>query len=558
MLGPVEREILSQLFAAVPEEMGAVLVRSARSPNIRARRDSSAALFSATGELVAQAAHIPVHLGAMPEAVAAVRARGARAGELWVLNDPYTGGTHLPDITVIAAVGTGAPGQGGTVAPALRGTGPRRQIRTDDAPIAYAVVRAHHADVGGTRPGSMAPDARTLVDEGVVIPPTRIGAVGRVDEDAVEALVARMREPAVRRADLAAQIAAARRGGERWNELVARYGAAHLDDAVQDILGYAETRTRAALVLLREGVYEGADVLEGDGISAAPLAIRLRLTVAGGALTADFAGTAPAAEGSVNCPLSVTRSAALFALRCVIPEDVPTNGGVARCVRVAAPLGSLVNAQPPHAVAAGNVETSQRLADLLLDLLRQAGADLPAQGQGTMNNVIFGTDTWVYYETLGGGQGASRHGPGPSGVHVGMSNTRNTPIEVLEMELPLRVEEYSLRHGSGGRADGRTGGQEDGPAHGAMVRLSAGPPGGWPGGDGVVRQIRVLEPCSLSLISERRRVAPKGANGGGDGLPGRNLVNGREVGAKVAMELAAGDVVRIETPGGGGYGSATP
>jgi len=548
MLGPIEREILSQLFAAVPEEMGAVLVRSARSPNIRERRDSSAALFSATGELIAQAAHIPVHLGAMPEAVAAVRARGARAGELWMLNDPYTGGTHLPDITVIAAVGADARGHGRTGAPAHRRTDASAHRGTDDTPIAYAVVRAHHADVGGARPGSMAPDARTLADEGVVIPPTRIGARGRVDEDVLDALVERMREPAVRRADLAAQIAAARRGGERWNELVTRYGAAHLDDAVQDLLGYAETRTRAALAALRDGVYEAGDVLEGDGVNDAPLAIWLRLTVAGGALTADFAGTAPAAEGSVNCPISVTHSAALFALRCVIPEDVPTNGGVARCVRVAAPRGSLVNAQPPHAVAAGNVETSQRLADLLLDLLRQAGADLPAQGQGTMNNCLFGTGEWVYYETIGGGQGASRHGPGPSGVHVGMSNTRNTPIEVLEMELPLRVEEYSLRHGSGG-----TGA----PAHRrtgiASVPASTGP-SGWPGGDGVVRQIRVLAPCTLSLITERRRVAPRGANGGSDGLPGRNLVNGREVGSKIAMELVAGDVVRIETPGGGGYG----
>jgi N-methylhydantoinase B len=246
---------------------------------------------------------------------------------------------------------------------------------------------------------------------------------------------------------------------------------------------------------------------------------------------------------------------------------VPTNGGVARCVRVEAPRGSLVNAAPPHAVAAGNVETSQRLADLLLDLLRQAGADLPAQGQGTMNNVLFGTAAWVYYETLGGGQGASRHGPGPSGVHVGMSNTRNTPIEVLEMELPLRVEEYALRHGSGGSpghrdtgapADERTVGPADESEVGAPVRRCPGAPGGWPGGEGVVRQVRVLAPCTLSLITERRRMAPKGANGGADGLPGRNLINGREVGSKIAMELAVGDVVRIETPGGGGYGDATP
>lgn len=527
MLGPIEREILSQLFAAVPEEMGAVLVRSARSPNIRERRDSSAALFTAAGELIAQAAHIPVHLGAMPEAVAAVRAGGARAGEVWVLNDPYTGGTHLPDITVIEAVGTGVRGHGGT-----------------EDPVAYAAVRAHHADVGGSRPGSMAPDARTLDDEGVVIPPTRVGVDGVLDEEALDALVHRMREPAVRRADLAAQVAAARRGGARWNELLTRYGAERLDEAVHDLLAYAERRSRTALAGLRDGVYEGADTIEGDGRTGAPLAIRVRLTVAQGALTMDFAGTAPAAEGSVNCPISVSRSAALFAVRCLIPGDVPANGGVARCVTVLAPPGCLVNAEPPHAVAAGNVETSQRIADLLLDLLRQAGGDLPAQGQGTMNNVIFGTRDWVYYETLGGGQGASRHGPGPSGVHVGMSNTRNTPVEVLEMELPLRVEEYALRRGSGGAGRAR-----------APRRQDAKEQRGHRGGDGVVRQVRVLQPCALSLITDRRRIAPKGAEGGGEGLPGRNTVNGKDVGSKVSLDLVAGDVVRIETPGGGGYGA---
>jgi N-methylhydantoinase B len=534
MLGPIEREIMAQLFAAIPEEMGAVLVRSARSPNIRERRDSSAALFTATGELIAQAAHIPVHLGAMPQAVAAVRAGGARAGEIWVLNDPYTGGTHLPDITVIEAVGTGAQGHGGTEPAGTGAQGHEGAARGE--PIAYAVVRAHHADVGGARPGSMPPGARTLAEEGVVIPPTRVGQHGAVDDGILDDLVRAMREPAVRRADLAAQVAAARRGGVRWNELLARYGAAALDEAVYDLLDYAERRTRAALGALRDGDYEGEDQLEGDGITDALLPIHVRLRVAGGLLSADFAGTAPAAEGNVNCPISVTRSAALFAVRCVIPEDVPTNGGVARCVAVSAPPGCLVNAEPPHAVAAGNVETSQRLADLLLDLLRAAGADLPAQGQGTMNNVIFGTQGWVYYETLGGGQGASRHGPGPSGVHVGMSNTRNTPIEVLEMELPLRIEEYALRRGSGGAGTGAQG-------HGGT------------GGEGVVRQVRVLESCSLSLITERRRVAPKGAAGGGDALPGRNLVNGVEVGSKVAVELAAGAVVRIETPGGGGFGA---
>ena len=273
------------------------------------------------------------------------------------------------------------------------------------------------------------------------------------------------------------------------------------------------------------------DFLEGDGISDAPIPIRVRVKVEGGSLSMDFEGTAPAAQGNVNCPLSVTRSAALFVTRCLIPEDVPTNGGVARCIAITAPAGCLVNARAPSAVAAGNVETSQRIADLLFLALAQAGARVAAQGQGTMNNVILGTKDWTYYETIGGGQGAGPGGRGPSGVHVGMSNTLNTPIEVLEMETPVRVERYALREGTGGA-------------------------GAHAGGRGVVRELRTLEPCSLSLITERRKIAPKGLNGGGDGAPGRNLVNGAEVGSKVAVELRAGDVVTIETPGGGGYGEA--
>ena len=520
MLGPIERELMAQLFAAIPEEMGAVLVKSARSPNIRERRDSSAALFTAAGELVAQAAHIPVHLGAMPDAVLAVARKGAAAGDVWVLNDPYTGGTHLPDITVIEAVGTEAQRRGGTGGSA-RG----------NAPIAYAVVRAHHADVGGARPGSMPPGARRLDEEGVVIPPTRVGEHGELLDEVVDGLVSRMREPLLRRADLAAQLAAARRGGQRWNELLARHGSAALESAVHDLMDYAERRTRTALAALTPGTYQAEDFLEGDGISDAPIPIRVRVKVEGGSLSMDFEGTAPAAQGNVNCPLSVTRSAALFVTRCLIPEDVPTNGGVARCIAITAPAGCLVNARAPSAVAAGNVETSQRIADLLFLALAQAGARVAAQGQGTMNNVILGTKDWTYYETIGGGQGAGPGGRGPSGVHVGMSNTLNTPIEVLEMETPVRVERYALREGSGGA-------------------------GAHAGGRGVARELRTLEPCSLSLITERRRIAPKGLNGGGDGAPGRNLVNGAEVGSKVAVELRAGDVVTIETPGGGGYGEA--
>ena len=522
MLGPVEREVLAQLFASIPEEMGAVLVRSARSPNIRERRDASAALFSGDGELVAQAAHIPVHLGAMPEAVEAVRQKGARAGDVWILNDPYTGGTHLPDITIIEAVAA-------TGLQPLRVSGPgTRQRSVADPPIAFSVVRAHHADVGGVRPGSMPPGARTLEEEGVVIPPTRLLAGGILDEDVLEAIVGRMREPEVRRADLAAQIAAAGRGAERWREMVVRYGRVNIENAVEDLMAYAEKRARAALSGLADGTWEAEDVLEGDGITDRKLLIRVRAMVKGGALRLDFNGTAPATDGNVNCPLAVARSAALFVARCLMPEDVPTNGGVARCIDVIAPEGCLINARPPHAVAAGNVETSQRLADVIMMALAQAGAAVPAQGQGTMNNLILGTDQWTYYETTGGGQGGSAWGPGPSGVHVGMSNTLNTPIEVLEMDLPVRVERYSLRQGEKGEKG--------------------------LGGRGVVREIRVLEKCQLSLITERRSVAPKGLAGGADGATGINRVNGNAVGSKVALDLAPGDVVSIETPNGGSYG----
>ncbi len=520
MLGPIERELMAQLFAAIPEEMGAVLVKSARSPNIRERRDSSAALFTASGELVAQAAHIPVHLGAMPDAVLAVARKGAAAGDVWVLNDPYTGGTHLPDITVIEAVGSDERTHG------------RTDARTHgEAPIAYAVVRAHHADVGGARPGSMPPGARRLDEEGVVIPPTRVGERGELLDDVVDGLVSRMREPLLRRADLAAQLAAARRGGQRWNELLARHGAAALENAVHDLMDYAERRTRAALAALTSGAYEAEDFLEGDGITDAPLPIRVRVKVEGGTLAMDFEGTAPAAKGNVNCPLSVTRSAALFVTRCLIPEDVPTNGGVARCIAIAAPPGCLVNARAPSAVAAGNVETSQRIADVLFLALAQAGAKVAAQGQGTMNNVILGTKDWTYYETIGGGQGASRaRAAAPRGVHVGMSNTMNTPIEVLEMETPVRVERYALREGSGG------------------VGLHA-------GGRGVVRELRALEPCSLSLITERRKLAPEGTGGRRRRRAGpERWSTAARWARRSAVELQAGDVVTIETPGGGGYG----
>ena len=499
-LDAVGLEVMAHAFASVAEEMGLVLVHSALSPNIRERRDASAALFDAEGEMIAQAAHIPVHLGALADAVAAVRAEHPRPGDLFLLNDPYAGGSHLPDLTLIGA------------------------IDVDGAIGGYSVVRAHHSDVGGMTPGSMPAGARELYAEGIVIPPVRW------TPEVERLLLANVRTPAMRRGDLAAQRAAAMRGADGLRALARRHGWEPLCEAARDLLDYAERRTKAALSRLPSAKPMAAtEYLEGDGVIADDLEIRLRVSIEDGVFHADFTGTALAAQGNVNCPLAVTRSAVLFVVRTLLPEDVPTNGGVQRAIRVTAPAGCLVNAERPSAVAAGNVETSQRIADTVFRALAEGGLAVPAQGQGTMNNVTFGGGGWTYYETLGGGQGASRGAAGPSGVHVGMSNTRNTPIEVLELEHPLRVRTYALRRNSGGA-------------------------GNWPGGDGVVREFEALLPMEATLLTERRRHGPRGAAGGSPGAPGVNLANGAPLASKVTLRLAAGDVLRIETPGGGGWG----
>ncbi len=506
-LDAVGLEIMAETFAGVAEEMGLVLVYSARSPNIRERRDASAALFDAGGEMIAQAAHIPVHLGALAGAVAAVRALDPRPGEQFLLNDPYHGGSHLPDLTVIEA------------------------IEVEGRVGGFAAVRAHHADVGGAWPGSMPAGARELFAEGIVVPPVRWTA------EVEQILLANVRTPGMRRGDLAAQRAAVARGAAGVRDLARRHGWSALQAAARDLLDYAERRTRTALAAVPARGCEATDWMEGDGVRDEDLAITVRVAVANGTLHADFTGTAPAAAGNVNCPLAVTRSAVLFVVRALLPDDVPMNGGVERAVRVTAPPGCLVHAQHPAAVAAGNVETSQRIADTVFRALAAGGVAVAAQGQGTMNNVTFGgtgargagTGGWTYYETIGGGQGASAGAAGPSGVHVGMSNTRNTPIEVIEMETPIRVRRYGLRRGSGGS-------------------------GTWAGGAGVVREYEALAPMEVSVLTERRRHAPAGAAGGGPGAAGANQLNGRPVPAMATLRLVAGDVVRIETPGGGGYG----
>ena len=504
-LDPVTFSVLSSALVGVAEEMGALLVRSAYSSNIKERRDCSTALFDASGRMVAQAEHIPVHLGAMPESVAAVMNKNPQPGDVYVLNDPYTGGTHLPDITLVSVCAT-----------------------EDGDLVAYAATRAHHSDVGGMRPGSMPADAREIFQEGLIIPPTLLMRGGSYIDEVMELILANVRTPTLRRGDLRAQLAANQLGEHRLRELIEVHGLDVVTICFGESIAYAERRSRAAIAELPDGRYFASGEVEGDGATDDDIPIEVSLDVRGDSMTIDFEGTSAQVAGNINCPLAVTRSACYFALRVVLPTDVPANAGVYAPLQINAPAGSLVNATTPSAVAAGNVETSQRIADIVLLALSEA-TDVPAMGQGTMNNVIIGTPRWTYYETIGGGQGATSRGPGPSGVHVGMSNTFNTPIEALELEFPLRVERQQLVYGSGG--DGRHR-----------------------GGDGIERAVRTLESATLSLLTDRRRHGPKGLRGGKSGRPGRNLINGSEHSAKLSRRLDEGDVVTIETPGGGGYG----
>ena len=447
-----------------------------------------------------QAEHIPVHLGSMPDAVAAILGEEQAPDRSWILNDPYRGGTHLPDITLIAPVYLGGDLAG------------------------FAASRAHHADVGGPTPGSMPARSRTLEEEGVVIPPTV------ADPAALAELAGRMRFPRQRLADLRAQAAANRIGALRLAELAERHGAEQLRAGMTEILAYAERRTRAALAELPDGSFTAEDVLEDDA-GGEPRDVRLRVeaTIEGDSLRLDFSGTDAEVEGNLNCPLSVTKSAAYFAVRTLTDPDAPPSAGAFRPIEVIAPEGCLLNARPPAAVVAGNTETSSRVADLVVAALGGA-RPVPAQGQGTMNNLTLANERFTYYETLGGGQGACPSGDGPSAIHVAMSNTLNTPVEALETEFPLRVRRLELRSGSGG----------EGSEH--------------RGGEGIVREIEALEPIGYSLIGERRRHPPRGRDGGEDGATGSGTVDGEPIRGKADGTLKPGSVLRIETPGGGGIG----
>jgi N-methylhydantoinase B/oxoprolinase/acetone carboxylase alpha subunit len=517
---PLDLGVFRDLFVAVTEEMGTVLQRTAYSPNIVERRDHSCALYDAAGRTLAMGDHMPVHLGSMPLAVAAVRgAITLEPGDVAVVNDPYAGGTHLPDLTLVSGVWL-----------------------AEDEPAAYFLAnRAHHADVGGRHPGSMAL-AHDLYEEGVVLPPVRLVAGGRRVVPTWRHLLTSVRTPGEREGDLAAQLASLATGARRLRALVDRYGRERIDRMAGELLAYSERAVRAFLAGVPDGSYAFADALDDDGAGGHDLAIRVAVEIAGDRARIDFAGTAPASRGAVNANPAIVRSAVLYVLRCLLAEDAPANDGILAPVEIAIPPGSLLDAGWPHPVAGGNVETSQRVVDALLGGLAGALPDrIPAASQGTMNNLALGGmradgRPFTYYETIAGGAGGHPRGRGASGVHVHMTNSLNTPIETLERALPVRLRRYGYRRGSGGE-------------------------GRHPGGDGIVREIEALAPLAVTLLAERRRLSPWGLAGGASGAPGRDQVLApdgtvRAVAAKAAFRLATGERLLVETPGGGGWGPA--
>ena len=522
----VELEVFRHLFSALAEEMGAALRRAAFSPNIKERRDYSCALFDPAGALIAMGDHMPVHLGAMPMSVTAALGELARLedGDVAIVNDPFHGGTHLPDLTAIRAVYDG-----------------RGRL------LGHLAARAHHSDVGGSTPGSM-PLAREIYEEGLRIPPARLIRRGERNEDLWRLVLANVRTPAERAGDLDAQLAALHAGRLRLIELAVRHGPARLRAAMAGLIAYADRLVRAGIARIPTGEYTAEDALEDDGFGSGPIPIRVRVVVRGERMAVDFAGSAPQVAGGVNAVAAITTSAVRYVVRCVVEallgESLPAGGGSMAAVELRLPPGSIVNARPPASVAAGNVETSQRITDTLLSALARSLPDVvPAQSQGTMNNITVGgadlpatgraPGAFAYYETVGGGMGAGPAGPGLSGVHVHMSNSLNTPIEALEHAYPFRVARYSIRRGSGGA-------------------------GRHPGGDGLRRDLELLAPARVTLLSERRIRGPAGLAGGGDGAPGENVLvrNGGEIPlpSKTTFEAKAGDVVSVRTPGGGGWG----
>ena len=517
---PVALESFRHLLVSIAEEMGAVLRKTSFSANIKERRDYSCAVYDAAGRTVAMGDHMPVHLGAMPLSVAqAIAAFDLAPGDVAILNDPFRGGTHLPDITAVSGV-------------FLKGS--RR-------PVFYVANRAHHSDVGGMSPGSM-PLAREIYQEGLRLPPVLLMRRGAIERQLLDLILANVRTPVEREGDLLAQCMAIHRGEQRLRELVHKYGLATVRRNCSALMDYSERMMRAALGRLPRGVYEFEDSLDGDGADQHSLRIRVRVSIEGAGAIIDFSGTDPQVEGSVNANYAVTLSATTYVFRCLIREDVPYTAGLTRPLRVIAPEGTLVNARPPAAMAAGNVETSQRITDAVLGALARAAPDrIPAASSGTMNNLTLGgadpfrQRPFAWYETIAGGMGASPEADGLSAVHTHMTNSWNTPIEAFEHQFPVRVRRYAIRSGSGGEGAHR-------------------------GGDGIVREFEFLSAADVTILSDRRARGPWGLRGGQPGQPGRNtlLRNGhpRGIAARERFEVRAGDLLRSETPGGGGWGGS--
>jgi len=518
LIDPVQLEIFKSLFHAIAEEMGATLKRTAFSPNIKERRDYSCALFNASGDMIAQGDHMPVHLGSMPLSVkAAIENRDIHPGDMIVLNDPYAGGTHLPDITLVSGV-------------FHEGT-----LRF------YVASRAHHSDVGGMSPGSM-PIAEEIYQEGLRIPPVKLVSAGVINRDVWDLILYNVRTPLEREGDLAAMFASNRTGERRLLAVVEKYGWGTVRKCVREILNYSERMTRLAIRAIPDGVYEAEDFLDDDGVRRSPVRISVRMRVRGDNVEVDFSGSDPQVRGSVNSVYAITASAVFYVFRTLVEVSIPSNAGGMRPIRIVAPEGTIVNALPPAAVCGGNVETSQRIVDVLYKCLASALPDrIPAASQGTMNNVTFGGvdprtgQAVAYYETVCGGMGARPHLDGISGVHTHMTNSMNTPVEAFEHSYPARIVRYALRRNSGGEGLSR-------------------------GGDGVIREIRFLSRTQVTVLSDRRVFPPFGLNGGEDGLRGYNTIRRadgliEEMPGKFTAWLEPGDVLSIATPGGGGWGN---
>lgn len=518
---PIKLELYKNILTSVAEEMGVTLQRTAFSPNIKERLDFSCAVFDANGGMVAQAAHIPVHLGSMPLSVlAAIENIQMAQGDVVVLNDPFRGGTHLPDITLVTPVFSDT---------------------SNGEPDFYVANRAHHADVGGMTPGSM-PLATSVIQEGIRIPPVKLLQAGEINEDVLQLILANVRTPIERQGDIEAQLAANRIGERRLQEITQKYSIEEINSYMQELCAYASRMVRAFLRNIPDGKYEFSDYMDNDGITDTPIKICVAIEIKGDTAIVDFTGTSEQVRGSVNAIYAITVSAVFYTFRCIAGEDVPSNAGCLEPIQIIAPKGTVINANFPAAVAGGNVETSQRIVDVLFGALAKACPEqIPAASSGSMNNItIGGYDSerdrdFTYYETIAGGMGARPTCDGIHAIHTHMTNTMNTPIEAIESSYPMQVEQYAIRQGTGGE-------------------------GKFKGGDGIVRSLRLLTDAEVTILSERRVFSPYGLQGGANGQSGSNVLirDGKEqpISAKATLAIQEGDIIEIRTPGGGGYGES--